>query len=197
MKSTCVGRCFPQNNKHMWVCLKCQDISYCQSGDCLATVMCAFFKNGEATNTHTLLKIKVLQKVLQVMPQKNHFWFHKEPFSQRPISFLPFYNLKNLLSPQRSFCETERFFRCQRSFMEPFRQKGSSMASWSSFIFKSVMPGWMTKAWHCECPIYAQWEITYVYVVKAVHHIFGCGNFCKTYVFINWDRTCFMGYTKT
>lgn len=35
-----------------------------------------------------------------------------------------------------------------------------------------IMPGRMTKAWHCECSTYAQWEITYVYIVKAVHHIF-------------------------
>lgn len=54
-----------------------------------------------------------------------------------------------------------------------------------------IMPGRMTKAWHCERPTYAQWETTYVYVVKAGHHIFGCGNFCKTCMFINWDRTCF------
>ncbi len=32
---------------------------------------------------YTLLKIKVLQKDLQAMPQKNRFQFHKEPFSQR------------------------------------------------------------------------------------------------------------------
>ncbi len=32
---------------------------------------------------HTLLQIIVLKKVIQAMPQKNHFWFHKEPFSQR------------------------------------------------------------------------------------------------------------------
>ncbi len=47
-------------------------------------------------------------------------------------------NLKNLNSPQRTFCETERFFRCKRFFMGPFRQKCSSMASWSTFILKSV-----------------------------------------------------------
>jgi len=46
--------------------------------------------------------------------EKNHFWFHKEPFCHRffkepSLSYL-FYNLKNLLLPQRSFCETERFF---------------------------------------------------------------------------------------
>ncbi len=28
------------------------------------------------------------------------------------VSFLPFYNLKDLLSPQRTFCETERLFGC-------------------------------------------------------------------------------------
>ncbi len=67
------------------------------------------------------------------MPQKNHFWFHKEPFSQRFITFWPFYNLKRVLSPQRAFCETERFL------MEPFRQKCSSMASWSTFIFKLTL----------------------------------------------------------
>ncbi len=37
---------------------------------------------------------------------------HSVKGSLKNISFLPFYNLKNLLSPQRSFCETERFFRC-------------------------------------------------------------------------------------
>ncbi len=31
----------------------------------------------------TLLKIKVLKRFFTVMPQKNHFWFHREPFSQR------------------------------------------------------------------------------------------------------------------
>ncbi len=36
---------------------------------------------------------------------KNH------PVKLPSLSYL-FYNLKNLLSPQRSFCETERFFRC-------------------------------------------------------------------------------------
>ncbi len=35
---------------------------------------------------------------------------HSVKGSLKNISFLPFYNLKNLLSPQ-SFCETERFFR--------------------------------------------------------------------------------------
>ncbi len=29
--------------------------------------------------------------------------------------------------------------------MEPFRQKGSSMASWSTFIFKSVSKFWMIR----------------------------------------------------
>ncbi len=32
----------------------------------------------------------------------------------RILSFLPFYNLKNLLLQQRTFCETESFFRCVR-----------------------------------------------------------------------------------
>ncbi len=40
-----------------------------------------------------------------------------------PQEHLPFYNLKNLLSPQIWFFETGRFFRCRRFFMEPFRQK--------------------------------------------------------------------------
>ncbi len=52
----------------------------------------------------TLFKIQVLQKVL-------HSDAIEEPFlvpqRKRNISFLPFYNLKNLLSPQRTFCETE------------------------------------------------------------------------------------------
>ncbi len=56
---------------------------------------------------NALLKIKVLQKVLQTMPKKNHFWFHKEPFSQRFFKepYFPnlFNNLKNLFSPQRTF----------------------------------------------------------------------------------------------
>ncbi len=30
----------------------------------------------------------------------------------RTIYFLPFYNLKNLLSQQRAFCATEKYFRC-------------------------------------------------------------------------------------
>ncbi len=51
----------------------------------------------------------------------------------RTISSLSFYNLKNLFSPQRTFCETERFLRLT------FGQKGYSMASWSTFIFKSVL----------------------------------------------------------
>ncbi len=38
---------------------------------------------GYALKTITLLKIKVLKRFITAMPQKNHFWFHKEPFSQR------------------------------------------------------------------------------------------------------------------
>ncbi len=34
-------------------------------------------------NAFTLLKIKVLKMFFTAMPQKNHFWFHREPFSQR------------------------------------------------------------------------------------------------------------------
>ncbi len=71
---------------------------------------------------YTLLKIKVLQKVLHsdaieepfLVPQR----IIKSKIIQRTISFLSpshlvsFYNLENLFSPQRTFCETERFFRC-------------------------------------------------------------------------------------
>ncbi len=38
---------------------------------------------------------------------------------QKVTAFLPFYNLKNLLSPQRTFCETKGTI----FFMEPFRLK--------------------------------------------------------------------------
>ncbi len=60
--------------------------------------------NGISQIQYALLKIKALKR-----------FFTEEPFlvPQRTIqSFLPFYNLKNLLSPQQTFCETERFFRC-------------------------------------------------------------------------------------
>ncbi len=60
----------------------------------------------------TLLEIKLLKRFFTAMPEKNHFWFHKQPFSQRFFKEPSFYNLKNLLSPQISFCETESFFRC-------------------------------------------------------------------------------------
>ncbi len=62
----------------------------------------------------TLLKIKVLQKVLQAMPQKNHFWFHKEPFSQRFFKepYLPYL-----------FIIWRTFFHHKEPFV---KQKGSS-----------------------------------------------------------------------
>ncbi len=50
---------------------------------------------------------------------------------QRTSYFLPFYNLKSLLSPQGSYW-------CWRNHLN---KRGSSMASWHSFIFKS-MYGW-------------------------------------------------------
>ncbi len=63
----------------------------------------------------TLLKIKVHKRFFKRYHRKNIFGSTKNysvKGALKNISFLPFYNLKNLLSTQRSFCETERFFRC-------------------------------------------------------------------------------------
>jgi len=81
--------------------------------------------------------MKVLQKVLQAMPWKNHFWFHKEPFSQSFFKepSLAFYNLKNLLSPQR------------KTFVN---EKGSSDVKGSlwNHLHKQVI------LWHREEPLF-------------------------------------------
>ncbi len=73
-------------------------------------------KEVAMTENETVLPTLLQIKVLQAMPLNNHFWFHKEPFSQRffkepSLSYL-FNNLKNILSPQRTVCETERFCGC-------------------------------------------------------------------------------------
>ncbi len=64
------------------------------------------FHLGYIILSATLSKIKVLKRFFRAMPQKNHEWFNQR-FFKEPSLFLNFYNLKNLLSPQRSFCETE------------------------------------------------------------------------------------------
>ncbi len=63
------------------------------------------FHLGYIILSATLSKIKVRKRFFRAMPQKNHFWFYNDSFSQRfkePSLFLTFYNLKNLLSSQRS-----------------------------------------------------------------------------------------------
>ncbi len=69
-----------------------------------AVHVCVRIAHAESI-THTL-KNKGASKGSSSDAIEKHFWFHKEPFSQRfsqTISCLPFYNLKNLLSPQRTF----------------------------------------------------------------------------------------------
>ncbi len=70
------------------------------------------------------------------MPQKNHVWIHKEPLSQRffkePSRPYLFYNLKNLLSPQITFSETESDIRC---------------SLWSHLDKKFIL-------WHREAPLF-------------------------------------------
>ncbi len=77
------------------------------------------------------LKIKVLKRFFKQCRRRAIFGStknHSVKGSLKNISFLPFYNRRNLLSPQRSFCETE-ILQMLKFFMEPFRQRGSSMAS--------------------------------------------------------------------
>ncbi len=78
---------------------------------------------------YTLLKIKVFQKVLQAMPQINHFWFHKE------------LSLSYLFIIQRTFFHHN----------EPFvKQKGSSDVKGSlwNHLDKKVL------LWHREAPLF-------------------------------------------
>ncbi len=75
------------------------------------------------------------------MPQKNHFWFHKEPFSQQffkepSLSYLciiwrTFFHHKEPLVKQKGSSGVKG------SLGSHLDKKGSSMASWSTFIFKS------------------------------------------------------------
>ncbi len=58
--------------------------------------------------------------------------------SLKNISFLPVYNPKNLLSPQRTFSETDSSD--VKVLYGTFRHNGSSVASWSTFTLKSA--GW-------------------------------------------------------
>ncbi len=74
--------------------------------------------------------------------------------------------MKNLHSPLIIFCETERFFRSKRFFMEPFRQKASSMAWWSTFIFKSVLLRYL---YICEAVTAAYEAIGFVVSRRAPH----------------------------
>ncbi len=57
----------------------------------------------------TLLKMKVLKRFFTTTIEEP-FLSYNEPFSQRffkKTSVSYFYNLKNLLSPQRTYCETK------------------------------------------------------------------------------------------
>ncbi len=51
----------------------------------LNLLFCISHHTGSHTGLeqHALLKIKVFKRFFTVMPQKNHLWFHKEPFSPR------------------------------------------------------------------------------------------------------------------
>ncbi len=51
------------------------------------------------SNQEISLAYSLKNNAASAMPQKNHFWFHKEPFSQR--FFSPFYNLKIFLHKEK------------------------------------------------------------------------------------------------
>ncbi len=83
------------------------------------------------------------------MPQKNHFWFHKEPFSQGTLknhSFLPFYNLKNLLSHQITVCENRKVLLMLK------------VALWHHLDKKVLL-------WHREAPVFIR-AIIYLWLWK-------------------------------
>ncbi len=63
----------------------------------------------------TLLKIKVLK----VDATEEPFLVPERTIQSKNISLLPFYNLKNLLSPQRSFCENRKVLQMLKLLMEP------------------------------------------------------------------------------
>ncbi len=95
----------------------------------------------EILNHHE--KKKVLQQVLQAMPENNQFWFHKESFSQRlfkepSLSYLfiiwkTFFHHKEPLVKQKGSSDVKG------SSWNHLHKKMYSMASWSTFIFKSVL----------------------------------------------------------
>ncbi len=95
---------------------------------------------------YTLLKIKVLKRFFTAMPQKNHFWFHKEPFSQR---FFKEPSLSYLFIIWRTF------FRHKEPFV---KQKGSSDVKGSlwNYLDKKVL------LWHREAPLFLS-----VYIVSV------------------------------
>ncbi len=77
------------------------------------------------------------------MPYKNHFWFNEEPFSQR---FFKEPSLSYLYIILRTFCHHKEPFVKQKrssdvkgSLWNHLDKKGSYVASWSTFIFKSVV----------------------------------------------------------
>ncbi len=119
--------------------------------------------------THALLKIKVLRKVLEVVPMKNRFWLHQESSSQR---FFKESSLSYLFVIWRTFFQHkgpfEKIFRGQSFFMEPLRQKKKlfyvivkhfycMVCYWS--IFKSL------KIW-----VLCHWDFS----ITKHNHIFIC-----------------------
>ncbi len=72
-----------------------------------------------------LLKIKVLKRFFKVIPLNNHFWFHKEAFSQR------FFKEPSLSYLFIIFRHREPIVKqkCKSSLWNYFDKKGSLMAS--------------------------------------------------------------------
>ncbi len=85
--------------------------------NCFLLMVINWFLNCRISGGNPTPKNKDVSKgSSQRYPRRTNFWFHKEQFSQMffkepSLSYL-FYNLKNLLSLQRTFCEAERFFIC-------------------------------------------------------------------------------------
>ncbi len=94
--------------------------------------------------THALLKIKVLRKVLEVVPMKNHFWLHQESSSQR---FFKESSLSYLFVIWRTFFQHKGPFEKQKGSSDGKaslwnhldKKKSYSMSSWSTFIVWSAI----------------------------------------------------------
>ncbi len=121
------------------------------------------------------------------MPWKKHFWVHKELFGQRffkesSLSYLfiiwrTFFHHKEPLVKQKDSSDVKG------SSWNHLDEKGSSMASWSTFIFKSVSVGFNT---HCLL-------VQVLNFKKMVSYFKEEKSYRMMWVWVNEDRILFLG----